>query len=91
MDAFSRERMEEILLKFSEVFPGEVPEDAFDSALHESLDSLEALFRVGPVSPEWLIDEYEVIRDADPSLSNEETMRRLAAYINERLQDEERF
>ncbi|MBZ0158458.1 MAG: hypothetical protein K8I29_19850 [Alphaproteobacteria bacterium] len=89
MDAMMREQLEDVLLRFAEVFSEyKIPEDAFETALHDALDAIDALLRSGPVTAEWLTDEYEVIRDSNPALSTEEIMKRLAAAINEKLRGE---
>lgn len=90
MEVMLREKFEEILLKLAETLePGKVSDDAFEDALQDALDEIEALLMPDHISPDWLMTEYEVMKDTDPGISTEDLLTRLAEAINEKLKSRE--
>jgi len=90
MEVQLREKLEEILLTFTETLePEKVSDEVFEDALQEALDAAEALFKSDRISPDWLITEYEVMKDTDPDISTEDLLTRLTESINEKLKSRE--
>lgn len=88
MDVTVRESLENILLTFADTFSGNKPsDDDVDTAVQDALDAMEGLFRSGPISADWLTAEYEVLHDTNPSLSNEDLIKKLSAAVNEKLRE----
>jgi hypothetical protein len=89
MDVTVRESLENILLAFTDVFTGQKKpsENEVDSAIQDALDAMEALFRAGPISADWLTTEYEVLRDSNPGLTTEDLMRILTSAVNEKMRE----
>ena len=90
MEALLREQLEEILLNLAETLePGKVSDEAFEDALQGALDAIEALLMSDRISPDWLMSEYEVVKDTDPGISTEDLLEKLAEAVNEKLKSRE--
>lgn len=86
MAVMLREELEKILLNFTETLvPEKVSDDAFEDALQEALDATESLLLSDRINPDWLINEYEVVKDTNPDISTEDLLTMLAEAINEKL------
>ena len=90
MEVELREKLEEILLNFADALePEKATDEVIEDALQEALDAMEVVLMPDFISSDWLITEYEVVKDTHPDISIEDILKRLAESINEKLKSRE--